>query len=103
MKLYIVRLLMVVYISSLFVGCSSTHIQESTGQFFDSTAVTAKVKTRLIDMLGTKNALSIKVKTYKNSVQLSGFVNNAMIKQRAGWIADNTLGVVSVQNDLIVK
>ena len=87
----------------LVVGCSSTKVQESTGQFLDSTAVTAKVKTRLIDMLGTKNALAIKVKTYKNAVQLSGFVNNDIIKQRAGWIADNTLGVISVQNDLIVK
>ena len=87
----------------LVCACSSTSVRESTGQYFDSSAVTMKVKTRLVDMLGAKTALSIKVKTYKGDVQLSGFVNNALIKQRAGLIADNTMGVVSVRNDLIVK
>ncbi len=87
----------------LLCACSSTPWRESTGQYFDSSAVTMKVKTRLIDMLGAKNAMSIKVKTYKGDVQLSGFVNNALIKQRAGIITDNTMGVVSVRNDLIVK
>jgi osmotically-inducible protein OsmY len=84
-------------------ACSSSSVSESTGEYFDSAAVTAKVKGRLVDMLGAKNALSIKVKTYKDNVQLSGFVNNATIKQRAGIIADNTLGVKTVRNNLIIK
>lgn len=84
------------------VGCGSTPIRESTGEYLDSTAVTTKVKTRLLDALGTK-ALAIKVKTYKDEVQLSGFVNSDRIKTQAGIIADNTVGVVRVQNDLIVK
>ena len=89
----------------LIVGicaCGSTSTRESTGEYFDSTAVTTKVKARLIDMLGSR-ALAIKVKTYKDEVQLSGFVNTNETKRRAGIIADNTVGVASVRNDLIVK
>ena len=83
-------------------GCGSTHYRESTGQYVDSAAVTTKVKTRLFDMLGS-SAFPIKVKTYKNTVQLSGFVDSETIKQRAGFIAYNTIGVKSIKNDLIVK
>ncbi len=99
------KLINLMFLLSIFFmsACSSTATRESTGQYFDSTATTAKVKTRLIDMLGAKNALAIKVKTYKDEVQLSGFVNNNHIKQRAGIIADNTVGVAKVRNDLIVK
>jgi len=88
---------------SAFTACGSTSTSESTGEYLDSSATTAKVKGRLVDMLGTKAAMSIKVKTYKNNVQLSGFVNNSRIKERAGIIADNTFGVKQVSNNLIVK
>ncbi|MDP3561409.1 MAG: BON domain-containing protein [Legionellaceae bacterium] len=83
-------------------ACGSTSVRESTGEYLDSTAVTTKVKARLLDALGSK-ALAIKVKTYKDEVQLSGFVNTDRIKTQAGVIADNTVGVNRVQNDLIVK
>ena len=97
-----VRLFLVVVAVLMISACGSTSTRESTGEYFDSAAVTAKVKTRLVDMLGSK-ALAIKVKTYKDEVQLSGFVDNNRIKQRAGIIADNTIGVIRVRNDLIVK
>lgn len=96
------KILMSFFLATILSGCSSTHYDESTGQYFDSTAVTTKVKTRLFDALGS-NTFSIKVKTYKNTVQLSGFVDSEMIKQRAGLIAFNTVGVKYVKNDLIVK
>ena len=95
-------LLMSFILATTLTGCSSTPYDESTGQYFDSTAVTTKVKTRLFDALGS-STFSIKVKTYKDMVQLSGFVDSEMIKQRAGLIAFNTVGVKSVKNDLIVK
>ncbi len=93
-------------IVSLFIlfaaSCASSPLSESTGQYIDSMAVSTKVKTRLINHLG-RHALSIKVKTYKNNVQLSGFVDNETIKQNAGVITASTLGVDQVRNDLIVK
>jgi osmotically-inducible protein OsmY len=100
--LHRMKLPLIILTALTIAACGSTSTRESTGQYLDSTAVTAKVKTRLIDMLGTK-AFAIKVKTYKDEVQLSGFVDNERIKQRAGIIADNTIGVTRVRNDLIVK
>ena len=96
------RCLFVIWCCLSLQACGSSSFQESTGEYLDSSAVTAKVKTRLFDMLGSE-AFSIKVKTYKDWVQLSGFVNSDVIKRRAGIIADNTIGVKYVQNDLIVK
>jgi osmotically-inducible protein OsmY len=96
------RCIVVILLSNLLVACGSTTIRESTGEYLDSSAVTTKVKARLFDMLGSE-AFAIKVKTYKDWVQLSGFVNSEAIKRRAGIIADNTIGVKYVRNDLIVK
>ena len=98
-----IKFLMLTVVIIAISACGSTSTSESTGEYFDSAATTAKVKGRLVDMLGPKAAMSIKVKTYKNNVQLSGFVNNNIIKDRAGIIADNTFGVKEVSNNLIVK
>lgn len=86
----------------LLAACSSSPISESTGEFIDSSAITTKVKANLLDQLGSKS-LSIQVKTFKDEVQLSGFVNSRIIKQRAGAITMNTQDVKKVRNDLIVK
>lgn len=86
----------------LLSACGATAVRESTGEFIDSTAITTKVKANLLDHLGSKG-LSIQVKTFKDEVQLSGFVNSLTIKQRAGAIAMNTQDVTKVRNDLIVK
>lgn len=86
----------------LATSCSSTRTQESTGQYMDSSAITARVKS---DLLGAPdiNALQINVKTFKNVVQLSGFVDSNREKQRAVTIARNVPGVASVQDSLVVK
>ena len=44
-----------------------------------------------------------KVITYKDVVQLSGFVDTAEMKARAGTVASRVAGVSSVKNDLVVK
>lgn len=56
-------------------ACSAGPGSESTGEFIDSSAATAKIKARLVDKLGSK-AFSIQVKTFKDEVQLSGFVSS---------------------------
>ena len=98
-----IKYLTIALIAMVLVGCTGSSTSESTGEYLDSSAVTAKVKGLLVDILGAKAAMSIKVKTYKGSVQLSGFVNNESIKQRAGVVADDTIGVNDVRNNLIVK
>jgi len=88
--------------SVLLTACAGTPRSESTGEFIDSSAITTKVKANLLDQLGSKS-LPIQVKTFKDEVQLSGFVNSLIIKQRAGAITMNTQDVRKVRNDLIVK
>lgn len=83
-------------------GCTATHKQESTGQLIDSSAITTKVKAELLADPDVKS-LPIKVKTYKSTVQLSGFVDSMQQKQRAVAIASNVPGVRSVQDSLVVK
>lgn len=84
------------------VGCSATATSESTGQYIDNAAITTKVKAKLLDKLGTKS-MSIKVKSYKEEVQLSGFVDNQKIKDQATKITMSVGDVKRVKNDLIVK
>lgn len=84
------------------IACSTGPATESTGEFIDSSATTAKIKAQLIDRLGS-DALSIQVKTWKDEVQLSGFVGNASVRTRAGSIAARNPGVRKVRNDVIVK
>lgn len=83
-------------------ACTSTAKQESTGEYVDSAAITTKVKAELVKDPTTK-ASQISVETFKDTVQLSGFVDTATSKSRAEQIARNTQGVKAVKNDLVVK
>ncbi|MBN9230451.1 MAG: transporter [Legionella sp. 40-6] len=84
------------------IACTAAPGSESTGEFIDSTTTTTKVKATLVNELGTQG-LSIQVKTYKDRVQLSGFVPTPVLKQRAGIIASRVEGVATVTNDIIVR
>jgi osmotically-inducible protein OsmY len=83
-------------------GCSSTNTKESTGQYIDNTVITTKVKAALFDAKDI-NASHITVTSYKNTVQLSGFVNSPQQVTHAGQIASHIEGVDKVENDLLVK
>lgn len=96
-----VLILLMGFVLSL-TGCGPTKTRESTGQYVDNSAITTKVKTDLVTGLGSQG-FAVKVKSFKGDVQLSGFVNNETIKQKAGEIAANVSGVTSVNNDIIVK
>jgi len=84
------------------VGCAATQTRESTGQYIDNTAITTKVKTKLIKDEHLK-AFHISVKTYKGNVQLSGFVATQADARRAVAIARSVPNVRSVINSLVVK
>ncbi|MCJ7542168.1 MAG: BON domain-containing protein [Desulfobacterales bacterium] len=85
-----------------FAACASTSKQESTGEYIDDSVITTKVKSLLAadDFL---KSFQIGVKTYKGTVQLSGFVNSQKAVDKAIEIARSVKGVTSVKNDLIVK
>ena len=84
------------------VGCASTTTQESTGQYLDDTAITAKVKTAIFNDASLKSA-EINVETFKGVVQLSGFVNSAGDIQHAVQLVQGLSGVRSVRNDMRLK
>jgi osmotically-inducible protein OsmY len=85
-----------------FLGCSSTRTHESTGEYVDDSAITAKVKAAILKDPALKT-LQISVKTYKGVVQLSGFVDSKDMVDRAGKVAGQVSGVREVKNDLNVK
>jgi osmotically-inducible protein OsmY len=68
----------------------------------DDSVITTKVKA-LIAEDGFLKSFKIGVKTYKGTVQLSGFVNSKETAHKAGEIARSVKGVRSVRNNLIVK
>ncbi len=72
----------------------------SGGEYANDVTINTKVKANLVDQLGLKG---IDVRTLQNVVQLSGFVDSAQTKRRAGEIAANVEGVRQVKNDLIVR
>ena len=83
-------------------SCSSTTTSESTGEYVDSSVITTKVKAQLASSKKV-SALDVKVKTYKSTVQLSGFVDTEEQKYAAETIALEVKGVKEVENDLVVK
>ena len=83
-------------------ACSTSPNRESAGQYIDSAAITTKVKAAIFDE-PTLKSTQVSVTTVQDVVQLSGFVDTAPNKVKAGELARKVDGVRSVQNDLIVR
>lgn len=83
-------------------GGTSAQKQESTGEYIDSSAVTAKAKADLPAEPDLRS-MQIGVETYKDDVQLSGFVDTYDVDPRAESFALAADGVRSVRNDLVVR
>jgi osmotically-inducible protein OsmY len=96
------KLLLASLLFLILTACTGSQHTESAGEYIDSSTTTTKVKASLVDELGT-SGLFVKVKTYKDEVQLSGFVDTQRIKQRAGIVAAGVDGVRNVRNDIIIK
>jgi len=84
------------------LGCAGTSKSESTGQYVDDVAITAKVKKDIFDEPTLKSA-EINVETFKGVVQLSGFVAQQGDIAKAAEVARSVKGVKSVKNDLRLK
>ena len=83
-------------------ACASTTTNESPGEVVDATIISTKVRAAIAadDQL---SIIPIDVKTFKDVVQLSGFVNSAEERRRAGEIAAQVDGVREVRNNLVIK
>lgn len=97
-----VRSLLVLLVIAVIAGCAGSRTQESTGEYFDDSTITAKVKAAILQDPDLK-VLQINVETFKGVVQLSGFVNSPQAVSRAVEVARGVRGVKSVTNNLLVK
>jgi hyperosmotically inducible protein len=86
----------------LATGCAGTATKESTGEYIDNAAITARVKSALASDEMVK-AREINVESFRGTVQLSGFVASTDEKARAERIARSIDGVVEVKNNIIIK
>ena len=84
------------------LGCAGTSKQEGTGEDFDDTVITTKVKAAIFNEPSLKSA-EINVETFKGTVQLSGFVNSRADINKAVEVARGVKGVTSVKNDMRLK
>ena len=87
---------------TIFFGCASTPKQSGTGEYFDDTVITTKVKTAILQESSLKSA-EINVETFKGVVQLSGFVNSPADINKAVEVTRRVDGVKSVKNDMRAK
>jgi len=97
------------FVSLAAVGCSTTDDRGSVertaanaGRAVDDSVITGKVKAALVADPTTK-AHQIEVETFKGTVQLSGFVDDADARRRAGELAKNIDGVKDVKNNLSLR
>lgn len=96
------RFVLAVAAALSMAACTSSRTTESTGEYVDDTVITSRVKAALLNDSGPKS-FDIGVETFKDVVQLSGFVNSEAVKARASQVAGGVSGVRSVRNNLIVK
>jgi osmotically-inducible protein OsmY len=83
-------------------GCASTSTQEGTGEYFDDSIITTKVKAAILNE-PTLSSAEINVETFKGVVQLSGFVRSTASIGKAVEVASKVGGVKSVKNSLQLK
>jgi osmotically-inducible protein OsmY len=84
------------------LGCAGTATKESTGEYFDDTWITTKVKAALLEDPVVKSA-EVNVETFKGTVQLSGFVSSSAAMEQAVKLTRSVKGVTSVKNDMRIK
>jgi hyperosmotically inducible protein len=98
----LLSLLLLGGIAFFTTACSSTATKQSTGEYIDDTAITAKVKSAFVKD-DTVKAMDVQVETFRGVVQLSGFVDSTMQKQQAEAVARGVNGVRDVTNNIQLK
>lgn len=83
-------------------ACAPTATRESTGEYLDDSAITAKVKAQLLGD-PTISGFAISVETFRGRVILSGFVNSQSQIDRAVALAREVSGVREVQSAVVIK
>ena len=96
------RSITAILILSFVAACAGSSKRESSGEYVDDTAITTKVKTKILQDPKLK-VLQINVETFKGVVQLSGFVDSSEAANRAVEVARGVEGVERVENKMTIK
>jgi len=83
-------------------GCAGTDTRSSTGEYVDDLAITTRVKTAIFNDPDLRSS-EINVETFKNVVQLSGFVSSQAEINAAVELTRSVAGVKSVKNDMRLR
>jgi hyperosmotically inducible protein len=84
------------------LGYASTSAREGTGEYVDDSVITTRVKAAIFNEPSLK-VFQINVETYRNVVQLSGFVGTGANMDKAVHLAGAVKGVSSVRNDMRLR
>ncbi|QOC21990.1 BON domain-containing protein [Wenzhouxiangella sp. AB-CW3] len=87
---------------AVLAGCAGTDTRSSTGEYLDDTAITARVKAAIFNHPDLRSS-EINVETYRNVVQLSGFVSSQAEIDAAVDLTRTIAGVQSVKNDMRLR
>ena len=96
------RILAAAFVALALAACASTDKREGTGEYFDDSVLTTKVKAALLKDPAV-SGLAVNVETFKGVVQLSGFVKTSAERSRAAELARAVAGVKQVRNDILLR
>jgi hyperosmotically inducible protein len=96
------RPLALLSVAVLVSACAAFSGRETAGDYVDDASITTSVKSNILQDSSLK-MFQIHVETFKNQVQLSGFVDSAAEISRAGQIAKSVDGVQGVKNNLVLR
>ena len=87
---------------TMSMGCAGSPLHESTGEYLDDSVITTKVKTALLQC-PLVSGVDVHVETFKNRVQLSGFVDGMRQFEQAVILTREVEGVGLVENRMSIK
>jgi len=98
----VLKLAGVVAVFLSVMACDPIAGRETPGEYVDDATVTSKVIAAIVKDPVLKKT-QVNVETLQNIVQLSGFVDSQLVKNRAGVVARGVGGVKGVTNDLVIR
>ena len=89
-------------LATLVTGCAGDRYHQSTGEAIDDEGISMHVRSALSNDAEYKYG-DVSVKTFKGTVQLSGFVDTEAQKSRAAELAKGVEGAKDVENNITIK
>jgi hypothetical protein len=89
---------------ALITACAVFSGRETSGEYVDDATITSKIKSDFLsDPKLRANIAELHVETFQGVVQLSGFVDNESVRERADRTASRVHGVKSVRDNLQIR